>query len=188
MKTGRHLIALLSAATFVLTLCACNGGKISEDNKSVWYLGGKSGISKNDPQEYFEGVDNTVDPEAIYSSLEITEQMLHGVYTLNNKQADIVKVRREIPVEKFEFTEGVKSLSVLPTAVYFGSENVCSSETNYKNSDIEKFDSDIEFAVLELAESKGVVQLPCVYRVNGDEIIFSCIKQVKAASRLPMRT
>lgn len=69
MKTGRHLIALLSATTFVLTLCACNGGKISENNKSVWYFGGKSSISKNDPQKYFEGVADTVDPEAIYSSL-----------------------------------------------------------------------------------------------------------------------
>lgn len=177
MKIISRFTAFVLAAALVLTLCSCNGGNTANGSSTVWYLGGKSGLSKNDPQEYFAGVADTVNTEAIYSSLEITEQMLHGVYTLNNKQADIVKVRKEIPVEEFEFSDGVKGLSLLPTAVYFGAENVCSSETRYKNSDMEKSDSDVEFAVLELAESKSVVQLPCTYKVSGDELIFSCIRQ-----------
>lgn len=177
-----QFISLALACVFVLTLCSCgkeasnNKGK-SEDGKLVWYLGGNNIFAGDvDVESLFEGVTDSVDPAKIYSSLELTEEMLHGVYTLNNKEDDLKTVRKEIPFEEVKFKDSVANLTILPIAVYFGAENISSSETNYKYSEF-KGVTNHEVAVLELATKDKVGQTPCTYEINGDSITFKQIRQ-----------
>lgn len=181
-----QFLSLALACVFVLTLCSCgkeasnNKGK-SEDGKLVWYLGGNNIFAGDvDVESLFEGVTDSVDPAKIYSSLELTEEMLHGVYTLNNKEDDLKTVRKEIPFEEVKFKDSTSNLTILPTAVYFGAENICSSETGYKYDEFKNVD-EYEVAVLELATEDKVGQTPCTYEINGDTITFKQISQTSDA-------
>lgn len=156
-----------------MTLCSCgkeasnNKGKL-EDRKLVWYLGGNNIFAGDvDVESLFEGVTDSLDPAKIYSSLELTEAMLHGVYTLNNKEDDLKTVRKEIPFEEVKFKDSTSNLTILPTAVYFGAENICSSETGYKYDEFKNVD-EYEVAVLELATEDKVGQTPCTYEINPE--------------------
>lgn len=177
-----QFLSLALACVFLLTLCSCgkeasnNKGK-SEDGKLVWYLGGNNIFAGEvDVESLFEGVTDSVDPAKIYSSLELTEEMLHGVYTLNNKEDDLETVRKEIPFEEVKFKDSTSNLTILPTAVYFGAENVCSSETGYKYDEFKNV-TEYEVAVLELATEDKVGQTPCTYEINGSTITFKQISQ-----------
>lgn len=175
-------LSLALASVLVLTLCSCgktenNSKGKTEDGKKVWYLGGNNIFAGDvDVESLFEGVTDSVDPAKIYSSIEFTEEMLHGVYTLNNKEADLKTVRKEIPFEEVQFKDSTSKLTVLPTAVYLGAENICSLETGYKYSDFKKI-TDHEVAVLELATEDKVGQTPCIYEINGNSIVFKQIDQ-----------
>ena len=89
-----QIISLALACLLVFSLCSCgkeensNNGK-TENGKLVWYLGGNNVFAGDvDVEKLFDGYEDTVDPAKIYSSLELTEDMIHGVYTLNNKEKD----------------------------------------------------------------------------------------------------
>ncbi len=180
-KRLSQIISLILICAFALTLCSCgkensNNGK-NENGKQVWYLGGNNVFAGDvDVEELFEDVKDTVDPSKIYSSIELTEEMLHGVYTLNNKEKDLKTVRKEIPFEEVKFEDSSAELTVLPIAVYFGSENISSSETKYNYSEYENI-SDYEVAVLELASEDQIGQTPCTYEINGNTLTFKQIKQ-----------
>lgn len=181
-----RLLSLLMVCVFVLTLCSCseeennNKGK-SEDGKVVWYLGGNNIFTGNnaDVESLFDGVADSVDPANIYSSLELTEKMIHGVYTLNNKEEDLKTVRKEIPFEEVKFKDSTAELTILPTAVYFGAENLCSFETGYKYDEYKNV-TDHEVAVLELVTEDKVGQTPCTYEINGNTITFKQISQTSS--------
>lgn len=178
-KQIRRILSAAMAGILALSLCACgeksnNTGAV-ENGKQTWYLGGKDLFSDSkDAKEYFEGVEDTIDPASIYSSVTITEKMLYGAYTLNNKEKDLKKVRQEIPFQEVSFEDGAWNMTVLPVAVYFGKDNISSSETRYSYSDFEEID-DAEVAVIVFALEEQVGQLPCVYEVNGRTITFKQI-------------
>ena len=104
MKKFSKALSVLLVLALALSLCACgketvgsNTGK-TENGKQVWYLGGNNIMAgKVDVEALFAEEANTVDPAKIYSSITLTEEMLHGVYTLNNKEKDLKKMRETIP-------------------------------------------------------------------------------------------
>lgn len=186
----KRLFALLLALACLTTtaLCACTDegttqNQAQTDNTkssgdSVWYMGGFSVFSGNhDPETLFEGVADTVNPASVYSSVEFTEKMLVGAYTLNNKDNDIKKVREEIPFEERTFKSGTLNISILPVAVYIGAGNICSTETNYKYSEFADIE-DKTVAVIEFATEDKVGQTPCVIEVAGNTITFKQIEQI----------
>jgi len=185
MKKITKALSLILACVLILSLCACgkkepaasnNTGK-TENGKLVWYLGGNNIFAGDvNVESLFEGVADTVNPSQIYSSLTLTEDMLHGVYTLNNKEEDLKTVRKDIPFKEVQFKDSTHSLTILPTAVYLGAENVCSSETNYKYDQL-KLIKDHEVAVLELATADKIGQTPCIYEIDGNNITFKQIDQ-----------
>lgn len=177
-------ISLLLACALALTVCSCgkkeidydNGGQ-TQDGITAWYLGGNNILTGDvDVEALFEGVEDSIDPAKIYNSQEYTEVMLHGVYTLNNKDEDIKTVRKEIPFEEVKLKDRTISVSTLPIAVYFGAENICSSETGYKYGEYKNV-TDLEVAVIELATEDKIGRMPCVYEVDGKSITFKQISQ-----------
>lgn len=187
MKKSVKILSLILACVLVVSLCACgkktptapnenNTGKV-EDGKRIWYLGGNNAFAGDvDVEALFAGVADTVDPAKIYSSVELTEEMLHGAYTLNNKEKDLKTVRKEIPFKDVEFKSGVQNLTILPTAVYLGAENISSGQTKYKYSEFKAI-KDQELAVLELATADQVGHTPCIYEIDGNKITFKQIEQ-----------
>ncbi|MBR5514903.1 MAG: OmpA family protein [Clostridia bacterium] len=182
--TKRKIIALALTLIFLLSLCACGGkkdnysvGTLTEDGKLVWYFGGDGLFSADtDVESYFEGIDDTVDPASIYSSLEFTEEMIYGSYTLNNSEKDIDKVREDIPFEEVNFKDGALSVSSLPVAVFFGADHVCNSETSYNYGDFQDV-KDIEVAVIKLATKDKVGTVICSYELNGNSVTFKQLEQ-----------
>lgn len=181
-KRTFQILSLALVCLLVFSLCSCgkeeNSNKAETENgKLVWYLGGNNIFAGDvDVKELFEGYEDTIDPEKIYSSLELTEEMIHGVYTLNNKEKDIKTVRKEIPFEDVAFDNVTANISILPVAVYLGSDNICSSETGYNYGEFENI-TDKEVAVLEFATKDSTGQTPCIYEINGNKITFTSIDQ-----------
>lgn len=175
-----QIISLALVCLLVFSLCSCgkeensNKGK-TENGKLVWYLGGNNIFAGDvDVEKLFEGYEDTVDPAKIYSSLELTEDMIHGVYTLNNKEKDLKTVRKEIPFEDVNFKDGAWNITILPTAVYLGSKNICSSETGYRYDEFKNI-TDHEVAVIEFATADKIGHVPCIYEINGKTITFKQI-------------
>jgi len=181
----RRIYQILSIALvclLVFSLCSCkkeeNSNKAkTEDGKFVWYLGGNNIFAGDvDVEKLFEGYEDTIDPAKIYSSLELTEEMIHGVYTLNNKEKDLKTVRKDIPFEDVKFKDNTLNLTILPTAVYLGAKNICSSETGYKYDEYRAV-TDHEVAVIEFATADKVGQTPCIYEIDGKTITFKQISK-----------
>lgn len=173
---------LALACLLAFSLCSCskeensNKGK-TENGKLVWYLGGNNIFAGDvDVEKLFEGYEDTIEPAKIYSSLTLTADMIHGVYTLNNKENDLKTVRKEIPFEDVAFDNVTANVSILPVAVYLGSDNLCSSETGYHYDEFRSI-TDKEVAVLEFATEDKTGQTPCIYEISGNKITFTTIDQ-----------
>ncbi len=196
MKLTAKIISLLLAALFCLTLFSCgsgtrqnspaagnetgNGGKqeSSEDlpgADKVWYIGGEALFNESlDGEEVFGDRPDTIDPEAIYASVEFTESMLHGIYVLNNIDKDEEILREKLPFIEKEFEDGPHNVSAVPVAVFFGSDKICNSVDGYKFSDYEEV-ADGEVAVIKLLTEKGAGYFVALYEIDGDELVFSGI-------------
>lgn len=190
-KKSYRFLSIILAGVFALMLCSCDKqdktskkgqaqGDITSDGSTVWYLGGNNIFAGDvDVKELFEGEEDSVDPSQIYHSMKYTEAMLHGVYTLNNKEKDIENVRKEIPFEQVKLKDNTYNMSILPTGVYLGTNNICSSETGYKYSEYKNV-TDHEVAVIEFATEDKRAQTPCVYEVDGKSITFRQIRQTSS--------
>lgn len=180
----KKIIAVLLSCLTLLSLAACgeqensNKGKTDKDGKTVWYLGGNNILAGDvNTEDLFEGVTDSIDPSGVYSSTEFTEKMLHGSYTLNNKDKDLKTVRKEIPFEDVMLKDGsTRALTILPTAVYLGVENMCNPETGYKYGEYSGVTKD-ELAVIEFATEDKVGQVPCLYELKGNKITFKQISK-----------
>lgn len=181
----KQLISLCLALVLCLSFCACGSTGVLGGNSKTpyhvgrtdWYMGGHKMVGENmDPEAYFSNVPATIDPAQIYANTQFTEQMLHGCYTLNNREKDVDTVREQIPFEDVTFKSGTNSLTILPTAVYFGSEYINNSLTHYSYTEFEDV-ADGEVAVLELATADRIGQTICIYEINGNQIIFKQIEQ-----------
>lgn len=175
-------IILTFAALFAIVglFGACGKGGDKAKEASVRYLGGQSLLAGNtDPKTFFENVNDTVDPQKIYNSIEYKEDMLYGVYTLNNQEKDIKKVRKDIPMEKVQFSESSYKFSVLPIAVYSGRDYIAKTASTYKYGDYENI-TDKDVAVLEFATEDKKGNMVCVYEVSGNKIKYTQIEQTSS--------
>ena len=105
----------------------------------------------------------------------LTEQMLHGVYTLNNKESGLKAFRKQTPFQELTFPGGTYSMTVLPTAVYFGSQYVTCSGTGYKYSNL-KYLEGHEVAVVEFAMEDKLGFMPAIYELQGNTVVFRHIE------------
>ena len=173
---SKKVLAVFLAAIMLLSFAACGKDETSA-KKQMWYLGGGGFISDDDVDKCFDDVKETVDAATLYAAHELTEDMLQGAYTLNNKEKDIKKVRKEIPFEDVTFKDNsVSSLTVVPIAVYFGKDNVSSSDTKYMYTEFETI-TDKPIAVISLATKDDIGHTPCVYEINGNKITFKQIEK-----------
>lgn len=182
----QRCFALILAVILTLSLCACGKKSlpfskgIKEDGRLAWYLGGNNLLKAEvDPKTLFKDTTDTIDPAAIYNSLEWTEQMLRGVYGLDNPKKDKKAVLKEIPMEEVAFKEEPLAATILPIAVYLGKDNITSAEgglllTQYKEI------SDHEIAVLEFAAENAPAQAVCTYEIQENAIVFKQIRQTSA--------
>ena len=119
----KKIISIVLAILMILSMSAFsfgrdkNQGKL-EDGTTAWYLGGDN-LTEDEAEviELFDGIDESIDPASIYSTVEYTEEMLHGCYVLNDKEKDLKKFRKEIPFEDVDFANGTLSLTVLPQGI-----------------------------------------------------------------------
>lgn len=182
---SKRILSFVLTVLMLFTFAACGtgGGGISDGNGTegekaqVWYMGGHSLLYEDvDVESLFEDVTDSVDAEKIYSSVEWTEEMLHGAYTLNNRDKDIKAVRKEIPFEDVTFDNGTFNLTVLPTAVYFGKDTISNIDTGFKYGEFKSV-TDCEVAVIEFATADDFGQLPCIYEVDGNSVTFKDITE-----------
>ncbi len=174
---SKKLLAVFLAVVMLLSFAACGKDDETSAKKEMWYLGGGGALSDEDVETCFDDVKETVDAASLYAAHELTEDMLQGAYVLNNKEKDIKKVRKEVPFEDVTFKDNtVANLTVVPTAVYFGKDNVSCTDTKYRYTEFEAI-TDKPIAVLELATKDDIGQTPCVYEINGNKITFKQIEQ-----------
>lgn len=182
----RRIFALILTLILTVSLCACGKKSlpfskgVKEDGRLVWYLGGNNFLKAEvDPKTLFKDTEDTIDPASIYASVEWTEQMLRGVYGLNDPKKDKKAVLKDIPMEEVAFKDEPLSATILPVEVYLGKDNITSAEgglllTPYKEI------TDYELAVLEFAAGNAPAQAVCTYEVSGNTIVFKQIRQTSA--------
>lgn len=183
-KRIKKRIAFVLACVMMLSLCACGKKSIpfskgvKEGERTAWYLGGNNLFHKEvDPKTLFKDVPDSIDPAAVYASLELTEQMLQGVYGLNDPKKDIKTVLKEIPTETITLKSEPVDATVLPVAVYFGADYITGSGlllTQYRQI------SDYPIAVLEFAAKNMPAQAVCTYEISANTVTFKQITQTSA--------
>lgn len=115
----KRFLSIFMTVVIVFSFAACskNGAQSKTENKTVvWYFNDED----TDVKELFNNVDDTINPEEIFSSLKIEENMLYGVYTINNQEKDIEKLSKELTFKDTEFHNGTFSISSIPIGVYSG--------------------------------------------------------------------
>ena len=173
-------IAVFSVLLLILSLTACGGPKhgSTQDGKLVWYMGGNNTAlgEQKKAEDLFADIPDTIEPGKIYDSLVYTEEMLYGSYALNDLGNDINSVRKDVPFEEVVFNNGTFSISTLPVSVCFGAEHISGTLTGYNYSAFEDI-TDAHVAALTFATADDVGHVPCIYEVNGKQIVFRAITE-----------
>ena len=188
---NKRLLKAMSAVlcfVFVFSLCSCGGGEANsnagtktEDGTLVWYLGSElGGTSQDEIEAKFANYTDKIDPAKIYDSANLTAEMIHGTYTLNNLEKDLKTVREDISFNDVELGNSTKSVSVVPVSVYLGADNVGFSRSGFRYGVFNEV-TDNEVAVLEFATEDGTEYTICTYELSGDSIKFKQITQTSGA-------
>lgn len=185
-KNCIRIFALMTLCCCLLSLCACGGEETysntgtEENGRNVWYLGGNNIMAGDvDVPGLFAETADTVDPASIYGSLTITEEMLHGAYTINSFDKDVKKYRKELPFEEVALKDSTISLTVVPLGIYMGAENIACSDTGYKYGEFEAI-TDAEVAALRFTTADQLCTTICTYTVSGNTLTFRQIEQTSA--------
>ncbi len=182
----KKTVVVLLALFAVISLIACgakretNEGETDKAGITTWYLGKNDILAGEiDVEAIFEGIEDTINPSEIYASVEYTEKMLRGSYTLNNLEKDLDKVRKEIPFQEFKSNGNKRSLTILPIAVHLGAEHMCNTKTAYHYGEYSNVTED-ELAVIQFATEDKISSVPCIYEVDGNTITFRQITKTSA--------
>ncbi len=178
MKKRKVLLAIMVILLVSLFGCGKKGKteKVTYDEKGnkTWYLGGAESIldENPEPEKFFVGLEDTIDVENIYGSVEYTEKMLYGCYTLNNIEDEMEDFRKNSSFQAVEFSKQEYNITAMPSGVYLGSENVCCELTHYRYSEFEVI-KEHEIVVLEFPTEDKLLQTICAYEVAGNKIKFT---------------
>lgn len=168
MKKLKKVIIAVMAFSLAFSFAAC--GKNSADDKNhsqVWYFYDQD----DDVKSFFNGFEDNVNPEEIYSSLKFEANMLYGVYTVNNREKDIKRIKKELTFNETEFDNGTFSISSLPVGIYSGTEFLPDNYVDFKDID------DKEIAVLEFVAGEEFGTVPCSYEIDGNKIKYTELNQ-----------
>ena len=159
-------VLLVIALLFSFSACSRKGSKSTKegDNK-VWYFHDED----TDAKKLFKDSPDTIDPKSIYSSIEITAEMLHGAYAVNDLEKDIKKLSKELTFSDTTFDNGTFHISSVPVAVYSGAEYLYSSESQFRAI------TDKEVASLSFIADGKIGTVPCMYEVNGNKIKYTVL-------------
>ncbi len=187
-KNFIRVFALVLSLVFVFSFAAC-GGKGNDGDKGnaddgagvgvnassdeAWYLGGGS-LKKFDAEEFFKDKEDTVDPAKLYAAAGLTEELIHGVYTVNDLEKDVKKYRKDGAFEDVTFHNGTFSISSVPVAVSFGAEYADCSVNKYKYGEFGEM-TEYEVAVLQFATADDIGMVVCTYELDGNSIVFKQI-------------
>lgn len=168
--TLKKVFLVLLASLIAVSFSAC--GEKSDDGIQTWHLGEED----FDYDQTFSQPDEFIAAD-IYNSVEYTEDMLYGVYSLNNEEKDIKDIRKTITFNDVEFNEGVYNITSLPISVSSGKDYICDKINSYQYSDFENIE-DKEIAVLEFATKDDVGTVVCSYEVDGNKVKYQSLEQI----------
>lgn len=166
----KKIISITLALVVVLSLAACSkdGTKSVKDGDSkVWYFNDR----ETDAESLFQGVQDTINPKDIYSSIDYSEEMLYGAYAINDLEKDLKKTKKELSFRDAEFDNGTFNISTLPVAVYSGAEYLPDAEYQYRNV------TDREVAALSFIVGDKIGTVPCTYEVNGNKVKYTALTE-----------
>lgn len=166
----KKIISITLALVVVLSLAACSkdGTKSVKDGDSkVWYFNDQ----ETDAESLFQGIQDTISPKDIYSSLDYTEEILYGAYAINDLEKDLKKTKKELSFRDAEFDNGTFNISTLPVAVYSGAEYLPDAEYQYRNV------TDREVAALSFIVGDKIGTVPCTYEVNGNKVKYTALTE-----------
>lgn len=167
MKNSIKIISIVLALSILFSFSAC--GK--KESTKVWYFNDE----ETDVKELFKNVEDTVNPKDIFSSLKIEENMLYGVYSVNNTEKDIKKLIKELKFKDAEFDNGAFNISSIPICVYFGADYLPYNEAKFKKV------TDREIAALQFIVDGKIGTVPCTYEINGSKIKFTSLNDTSTS-------
>lgn len=167
----KKIFISIMSASISLPLVACDSGTKQEEN--AVYNFGEEYLNF---EEIFDSPSNSIDPEEVYSTIEYTEKMLHGVYSVQNEEKGIKDIRKNISFSDVSFSNGTFNISSLPISISSGTDYICDKVENYDYSDYKKI-TDREVAILEfvVTDSENLGTLPCVYEISGNTIKYTAV-------------
>ena len=164
--------SIVLAAALVLTMAACGNKENKNAQKAddgAWYVGSEAGIKK------LEAAGNTLDAEAIYSTIEKDERMLYGWFELNDNEKDLEAFAETATYAELEYSETY--------SIYSAEENVTKQMLSTLPVSLEigpgccdyagKLRGEHQWATLGLLNESGtVIDVLCTYEVKGDKVTF----------------
>ncbi len=169
MKNLNKILSLLLAIVIVFSFSACSKGgskAVTENDTKVWYFNDED----TDVEALFRGAKDNINSKEIFSSLNIKENMLYGVYTVNDTEKDIKKLSKELKFKDAEFDNGTFNISSIPISIYFGADYLPDNENKFKEI------TDREVAALQFIVDGDIGTVPCAYEVNENIIKFTSLK------------
>lgn len=111
----KKIVSVLMIFTIVFAFAACSKS-VREGDTKVWYFN----HNETDPETIFTDVQDSIDPNQIFSAVQFDANMLHGVYAVNNLEKDLNKTKKELNFKDIAFDNGTFNTSSLPVAVIAG--------------------------------------------------------------------
>lgn len=162
----KKIISIILAILITVSFAACSNSS-HEGEIKVWYFND----NETDGEELFSGVEDTIDPNSIFSSLQYEENMLYGVYAINDLENDLNDVSDELTFRDIEFDNGTFNTSSLPVAVYSGTDYLPDNQYLFRNV------TDREVAVLQFIAEDQLGTVPCTYEINGNTIRYTVLTE-----------
>lgn len=167
----KKIMSVLMLFTILFSFAACSNGAGEGDTK-VWYFN----HNETDPEAIFTNVQDSVDPNRIFSSVQFDENMLHGTYVLNNLEKDIGQAEKDLTFQEVSLAIGTYNISSLPVAVYNGAKYLPDLEGNFRQVE------DREVAVLGFIKDGKIATIPCSYEVSANKVKYTVLTETGSSA------
>ena len=165
----KKIVALLLVFALCASFAACKKSGLKEQSKDevqTWYFAEKD---KEDVKADLDAAKETVNPAQIFSSTKYTEDMLYGVYAVNDLEKDIKSLSKEYTFEDVTFDNGTFNISSVPVAVCSGAKYLFNSHAQFSAI------TDKPVASLRFISGDKIGNVPCTYEINGNTIKYTTI-------------